>query len=172
MKQTKTTLLTTTGLFAALITICTAYICHIPYGVNGGYIHFGDTFIFLAAVLLPQPYAIVAAVIGGGLADLLTAPAWAPFTILAKALIVLPFTSKDSHLLSLRNKLAPVISLPISVVVYFFAGAILSSSFSASVLSIPGNIIQGVGSGIFFYILATAFEKAKVKNRFLPVSSS
>ena len=63
-----------TGLFAAMITIMTAYIAHIPVGVNGGYSHFGDSLIYLAAVLLPTPYALVAAAIGGGLADLLTAP--------------------------------------------------------------------------------------------------
>ena len=47
MKATHTTTnsaarMTLTGLFAAMITLMTAYICHIPYGANGGYIHFGD----------------------------------------------------------------------------------------------------------------------------------
>ena len=36
-----TALLTFTGLFAAMITIMTAWLFHIPYGANGGYIHFG-----------------------------------------------------------------------------------------------------------------------------------
>ena len=76
--------LTMTGLMASLITIMTAYICHIPVGVNGGYIHFGDSLIYLAAVLLPRPYALIAASIGGGLADILTAPMWAPATIIIK----------------------------------------------------------------------------------------
>ena len=83
-----------TGLMAALITIMTAYICHIPVGVNGGYIHFGDSLIYLTAVLLPRPYALAAAAIGGGLADLLTAPMWTPATVIIKMLIVLPFSNK------------------------------------------------------------------------------
>ena len=66
--------LATAGIMAALITLMTAYICHIPVGTNGGYIHFGDSLIYLAAVLLPRPYALAAAAIGGGLADLLTTP--------------------------------------------------------------------------------------------------
>ena len=37
--------LTFTALMAAMITIFTAYICHIPVGQNGGYIHFGDSLI-------------------------------------------------------------------------------------------------------------------------------
>ena len=89
-----TTRMVTTGLFAAMITVMTAYICHIPYGANGGYIHFGDALIYVAAVFLPRPYALAAAAIGGGLADLLTAPMWAPATIIIKMLITLPITSK------------------------------------------------------------------------------
>ena len=64
--------LTFTALMAAMITIFTAYICHIPVGQNGGYIHFGDSLIYIAACLLPWPYAMTAAAIGGGMADLLT----------------------------------------------------------------------------------------------------
>lgn len=96
------TLLTTTALFAAMVTLMTAYIFHIPYGTNGGYVHFGDALIYLAAVLLPRPYAVCAAVIGGGLADLLTAPMWAPATMIIKALITLPFTNR----LTTYNELA------------------------------------------------------------------
>lgn len=56
---------TLTGLMAAMITLMTAYICHIPIGLNGGYLHFGDSLIYLAAALLPTPYALAAAAIGG-----------------------------------------------------------------------------------------------------------
>ena len=102
MKVTHTTTnsaarMTLTGLFAAMITLMTAYICHIPYGANGGYIHFGDALIYIAAVLLPRPYALAAAAIGGGLADLLTAPMWAPATDVYKRQlpedVSLPFLS-------------------------------------------------------------------------------
>ena len=87
-----------TGLFAALITIFTAYIGHVPVGVNGGYIHFGDGLIYLAATILPWPYAMLAGAIGGGMADLLTAPAWTLATVIIKALIVIPFTFHISSL--------------------------------------------------------------------------
>ena len=33
----KVRLLTSTAIFAAMITLMTAYICHIPDGINGGY---------------------------------------------------------------------------------------------------------------------------------------
>ena len=87
-------LLVTAALFAAAITVMTAYMLHIPLP-TGGYIHLGDALIYLAACLLPTPYAAAAAAAGAGLADLLTAPMWVLPTLLIKALIVLPFTSRS-----------------------------------------------------------------------------
>ena len=81
--------LVTAALFAAAIAVMTAYLLHIPLP-TGGYIHLGDALIYLAACLLPVPYAAAAAAIGAGLADLLTAPMWVLPTLLIKALIVLP----------------------------------------------------------------------------------
>ena len=126
MKATHTTTnsaarMTLTGLFAAMITLMTAYICHIPYGANGGYIHFGDALIYIAAVLLPRPYALAAAAIGGGLADLLTAPMWAPATIIIKMLITLPFTSQNTKILNTRNIIAPFLALAITATGYYLA---------------------------------------------------
>ncbi|MFY9379232.1 MAG: ECF transporter S component, partial [Acutalibacteraceae bacterium] len=61
MKVNKTlTNIVTTALFAAIIAVTTAYIFHIPVGTNGGYIHIGDCFIYLAACFLPLPYAMLA----------------------------------------------------------------------------------------------------------------
>lgn len=126
MKATHTTTnsaarMTLTGLFAAMITLMTAYICHIPYGANGGYIHFGDALIYIAAVLLPRPYALAAAAIGGGLADLLTAPMWVPATIIIKMLITLPFTSQNTKILNTRNIIAPFLALAISATGYYLS---------------------------------------------------
>lgn len=54
-QTTKVKYLTLTGLMAAMIALMTAYICHIPFGANGGYIHFGDSFIYIAAAIESQP---------------------------------------------------------------------------------------------------------------------
>ncbi|WP_330582507.1 TIGR04002 family protein [Suipraeoptans intestinalis] len=154
------------GLFAAVITLTTAYFFHIPYGSNGGYIHVGDAFIFLAAVLLPRPYALAAAAIGGGLADLLTAPAWAVATVIIKMLITLPFTSNSNKILSSRNLFAPFIALMISASGYYLAEGILFGSFLSPLASLIGSAIQGGGSAGVFFLLATVFDKAGLKRRF------
>lgn len=161
----KTKQLTLTGLLAACITVMTAYICHIPVGTNGGYIHLGDTFIYLAAVLLPKPYALAAAAIGGGLADLLTAPMWAPATIIIKMLLTLSFTSKPAKLINLRNILAAVIAYPITCLGYAFAEMLLFGSEAAFWISVSGNLIQVTGSFICFIIIGFALDKSGLKKR-------
>lgn len=154
------TLLCTAGLFAAMITLMTGFILHIPYGINGGYVHFGDAFIYIAASILPRPYAIAAAVIGAGLADLLTAPAWMPATIVIKLLLALLFTNQGNQLLVKRNIIAPFVAIPITVIGYYIAEGILFGSFVTPAASIPGNIIQGAGSIVIYYFIAGALQKA------------
>lgn len=147
-----------------MITIMTAYIGHIPFGANGGYIHFGDALIYLAAALLPRPYAMAAAAIGGGLADLLTAPLWAPATIIIKILIVLPFTSNQPKIFSTRNILAPVAAAVISVLGYYAAAIILFGSPASALAAVIGNVIQAVGSAVIFYIFAAALNRVRIKS--------
>ena len=66
------------GLMAAMICLATTFL-HINVGTSG-YIHLGDTIIYMAAVLLPTPYAVAAASIGGVLADIFSGAAvWAFF---------------------------------------------------------------------------------------------
>lgn len=163
-QTTKVKYLTITGLMAAVITLMTAYICHIPVGANGGYIHFGDSLIYIAAALLPTPYALAAAAIGGGLADLLTAPMWAPATIIIKMLITIPFTNKSTKIITTRNIVATVITYFISGICYFFAEYIIFGSFSSAFLaSMSGSLIQSGGSAVFFIIFGIALDKAHIK---------
>ena len=165
-QTTKVKYLTITGLMAAMITIMTAYICHIPIGVNGGYIHFGDSLIYLAAAILPTPYALAAAAIGGGLADLMTAPMWTVATIIIKMLITIPFTNKSTKIITVRNIIATIIAYLISGTCYFFAEYIIFGSFSAAFLSsMTGSLIQSGGSAIFFVIFGLALDKAHIKAR-------
>ena len=159
--------LTMTGFMAALITIMTAYICHIPVGMNGGYIHFGDSLIYLAAVLLPRPYALAAAAIGGGMADLLTAPIWAPATMIIKMLIVLPFSNKSTKIVTPRNIFAAVLAYFISGLSYFLAEYILFGSWSVLLISMSQSLIQSGGSAVFFVILGHVLDEAHIKTRFI-----
>ncbi len=170
--QEKIRLLVLTGLFTAVICLFTAYICHIPMGANGGYLHFGDTLIYVAAALLPQPYARLAASIGGGLADLLTAPMWAPATILIKALITLPFTWKGRKLLCTRNRIAPFVSWILSTIGYYLAEGLLFGQYAALITSVMGSALQSGGSLLFFYLVAGVLDRQDVKSKVFTDSGS
>ena len=158
--------LSITGVFAAMITVMTAYIAHVPVGANGTYIHFGDALIYLAAVLLPTPYALAAAAIGGGLADLLTAPVWAPATIVIKMLLVLLFSNQTERIVTPRNVAALAPAYLVTGLGYFVAEYLMYGSAAATfIMSMSSNLIQSAGSAAVFVILGLALDRAGLKKR-------
>lgn len=161
--------ITHTGIFTAIIMLSTMLV-KFSTGLGEGYIHFGDCFIYLSACLLPFPYCLIAGAIGGALADILGGYAiWSIPTFVIKLLIALPFAlmckkNNSSKILNKKTALMPVISGGISILGYFIAECILYSVASAT-LSILGNSIQAVASGILFYIVATALDKINFRRR-------
>lgn len=158
--------LTASALFAALICITTAFIFHIPIGTNNGYIHVGDAIIYLAASILPAPYAMIAAGIGGAMADLLTAPVWAPATFIIKMINVIPFTCKKDKIVNTRNVIALFLSGIVTFVGYFIAEGILFGTWAALIPSLLSGWIQPLGSAIVFLLLGTTLDRMNIKNRF------
>ena len=77
------------ALFMALVMVTTAFV-KIPRPLTG-YIHLGDTFIFLACFFLKKPYAIAASAMGSALADVIAFPVYAPATLIIKAVMALIF---------------------------------------------------------------------------------
>lgn len=157
-------LLATTALFAAAITVVTAYMLHIPIP-TGGYVHLGDTLIYLAACLLPAPYAVAAAAIGAGLADLLTAPMWALPTLVIKAVIVLFFSSRTERILCRRSCAAVILAGLFSPAAYALAGCAMAGTMAAFVPQFVGTLAQGIGSGALFLAVAPALDGVKLKER-------
>lgn len=162
MQKDKIHLLTVTALFAAAITTMTAYMLHIPIP-TGGYIHLGDALIYLAACLLPVPYAAGAAAIGAGLADLLTAPMWVLPTLVIKAVVVLFFTSKGERLLCRRNLAAIVLAGLFSPAAYALAGCAMAGTMAAFIPQFLGTLVQGIGSGALFIVITPALDGVKLK---------
>lgn len=158
--------LTLSAMFAAVIMLMILYLFHIPVGSNGGYIHFGDAFIYLAGCFLPMTYACAAAAIGGGLADIMSGSAiWAIPTMIIKPLTVIWFTSKEDKLFNKRNIVAVILAGVVSIVGYYLAQVILTGNWVASLLGIWGNIVQAIGSGVIFLIMAVAIDKVSLKKR-------
>jgi uncharacterized repeat protein (TIGR04002 family) len=161
--------ITYTAIFTALILLATS-VLKFSTGLGEGYIHLGDSLIYLSACILPFPYCLVAGALGGALADIISGYAiWSIPTMIIKALNVLPFAiickkSKSTKILSKQTVLMTVISGVITIVGYFIAESILYSVASAT-LSLIGNTIQAVASGIIFVIIATTLDKINFKRR-------
>lgn len=161
--------LVTAAMFSAVIAVFTAYLFHVPItiGSNTAYLHFGDAFIFLAASLLPPAYAVPAAMVGGGMADVLCGSAvWVPFTLVVKGSMAFFFTAKSPKILCKRNFIALVPCLVVTVGIYYLAEAVIYGNWAAPALSVWGNVVQIVGSGILYTALAAACDRAKLKRLF------
>ena len=167
------------ALMAALTFLFTAYVMHIPVGIGSGYIHLGDTMVYLGAALLPTSYAMVAAALGGVLSDALSGGfVWILPTVIIKALMVLPFTAKQPRLFCRRNAFAPLIAGVIGVVGYWVAevvilllsGSTLSAAVAGSMLSVLPNVVQEVAGGVAFLALAVALDRVDCKRRLLRLS--
>ena len=162
------------GMFAALIFVSILFL-NAPNGL-GGVIHFGDSLIFTAAAVLPFPYGLIVAAVGPGLFNLVAVPIWLPFTVAIKPLMALMFTSKSASILGCpRNLVAPFLAAGINTVLYFFANVILFSmgmlsaadigAWAAGVAALPALVVQGVGSVVFFFLIARALDGVKFKER-------
>lgn len=158
-----------TALFAAII-CTTTMVFHIPTGFNGGYIHLGDAFIYLAAVLLPTPYAMIAAGLGAGLSDVLSGGMlWVIPTILIKPIMVVFFTGKKDRLICRRNYFAIVLAGLVGWIGYYLAGAIISGNFISPLSTLLIELCQHIGSGIIFLISGYALDKIKIREKLLHV---
>lgn len=153
--------------FAALIFISTAYLPRIPTAL--GYVHLGDGFVLLAAALLPTPYAVAAAAVGAGLADLLTGYAiWIPATVITKALMTLCFSHR-SKCFSARNITGIVPATLINAAgYYFFQAAFISQSLIVPLADLPFNVIQTLVGGIVFLLVGSIFDRSPSLRAMIP----
>jgi uncharacterized repeat protein (TIGR04002 family) len=157
------------GLFTAMIFVVTAYFPRIPTVVHG-YIHFGDSVIYIAACLLNQPGAAISAALGGFLADALTGyVVWAPYTAIIKAVLTLSFTALSAKTLSLRNFLATLAAFPITIGGYYLAAWMITGDKLAPLAEVPSNAFQAGASMLIYLVVAAGADKAGLKKRLAAV---
>ncbi len=170
MKQNRIFKLCLTGLFAAIIAVFTAFV-KIPTGINNGYIHFGDSVIYLAGCIV-GPFGIFSSAIGGALADIIAgATVWALPTAVIKVLNCVPFViatrvykqKKGAYKTVNGYTVAmTVVSAFVTVLGYLFAESLLYS-FPTALTSVPFSIVQAVGSGVVFVLFGKALDSAKAE---------
>lgn len=142
------------ALFAALIFSGT-YFIKLPMPFSEGYIHAGDGFVFLAAALLPAPYAMGAAAIGAGLSDLIGGyPLWIPATVGVRVLAVLLFSHRG-NVFCARNFAALGGAAAINVAGYWaYESAVVYHDPVSALPSVPFNFAQSVVGALIFLLFA------------------
>ncbi len=149
------------GVFTAVVFVFTAYL-HIPS--HTGYTHVGDGFIYLAACILPLPYAMFVGAGGALLADCLSGFAlWAPGSVMIKTAAVLFFSRKKSKIISRRNVLALLPAWTVCIGGYYLYEAVITGNFIAPLSGIPGYITQSVLSSVPFVAVGLAADKLKIQ---------
>lgn len=159
MKSKQLRTLVRASVFAALI-FCATFFIKIPIPGSGGYVHPGDTLIYMAALFLPWPYAAAAAAIGAGLSDLAAGYAiYAPWTVVLKALMAcaVAFTAGKKN--TLRLLLAGVLAGLINIVGYYIAEWVITGNFFTPIASLPFNLIQSCFAVAAFIIIIKFIPK-------------
>ena len=163
MKRESLRHLTLTGIFTALIFVFTAFI-HIPSYT--GYVHIGDGFLYLAASILPLPYAMFAGAAGAVLSDCLTGFAiWAPGSFVIKTVSVLFFTWKKTRILGKRNLLALIPAAALCVGGYYLYEVLLYGNFLTPAYGAIGNVVQAAFSSAVYILVGLALDRMKAKEK-------
>ncbi|MBR2189953.1 MAG: ECF transporter S component, partial [Eubacterium sp.] len=119
---------------------------------------------YLAAAVLPLPYAVSASAVGGMLADLLSGyPMYAIPTFIIKALLALTFSLIGGERRLCARRFAGMVFCGIvSVIGYWITAVVLYGGWTAQFLgTVPGNCIQAVGSGIVYAVVAMAMDRMR-----------
>lgn len=166
------------AVMAALVFVLT-YTAKIP--TPTGYVHLGDAAVYLAAALLPTPYAVFAAGLGGALSDILGGYiSYAIPTFIIKAMLTLPFSNKGERMVTRRNLWPTGVGVLITVGGYYLTKAVLVilaspapiesaltvTPWIAAVATIPENIGQAVVSAAVFLLIGKGLDRLGFKKRF------
>ncbi|WP_432409256.1 ECF transporter S component [Wukongibacter sp. M2B1] len=166
MRNLKTRDLTIIGLLSALVAVSTMSI-RIPIPATNGYIHLGDSMIFLAAVLFGRKHGLIAGGLGSALADILSGYAhWALPTLIIKGLmgylIGTIADQENDNLLNGKNIMSLTVGALWMVTGYYFASVFMQGNFIVPLQSIPWNLVQGFGGAAIFIPIGAALRRTNV----------
>ncbi|WP_083189871.1 ECF transporter S component [Orenia metallireducens] len=155
------------GLLIALVAVATMSI-KVPMPATGGYIHPGDSIIYLVAILFGGKYALLAGGIGSALADMLSGYGqWAVPTLIIKGIegyIIAKIASRKLTDIKLRVRdiIAVLVGALWMVGGYYLAEAIMVKSFIVPVANISWNLTQALGGAVIAIPLIFALLKTNI----------
>ena len=178
-KNDNTLIFVTTAMMTAMVMIATTFF-KIPNAM--GYIHLGDGFVLLAAIILPKKYACFAGGVGAGLADIYGGYAvWAPWTLVIKIVMVLIVqlffdfltkrASNGKHIAKIAGipfaeLFAYVLAVLWTVSGYYIAQGFISGNWIAPVADVPGNVLQAAVGSIIAILVSVTLGKTSLGRSF------
>ena len=169
-------LIALSGMFAAMITVMTTFI-RIPASHNG-YTHAGDSMIYLAAMVLPAPFAAVASSVGGFMADILAgAPEWAFATAIIKAINTLPFIAvryylkklgRDNRIISPYSIAMLIPTSLVTIVGYYIAEGLMFGFEASLVTTLITGWLQPTAGAAVFILVGGALDGIGFKSKIYP----
>ena len=178
-KSDNTLIFVTTAMMTAMVMIATTFF-KIPNAM--GYIHLGDGFVLLAAIILPKKYACFAGGVGAGLADIYGGYAvWAPWTLVIKIVMVLIVqlffdfltkrASNGKHIskiagIPFAELFAYVLAVLWTVSGYYIAQGFISGNWIAPVADVPGNVLQAAVGSIIAILVSVTLGKTSLGRSF------
>ena len=178
-KSDNTLIFVTTAMMTAMVMIATTFF-KIPNAM--GYIHLGDGFVLLAAIILPKKYACFAGGVGAGLADIYGGYAvWAPWTLVIKIVMVLIVqlffdfltkrASNGKHIAKIAGipfaeLFAYVLAVLWTVSGYYVAQGFISGNWIAPVADVPGNVLQASAGAVIAILVSVALGKTALGRSF------
>lgn len=174
-RQEKTMLLVLTAMMTAMVMVATTFF-KVPNAF--GYVHLGDGFVLLAAIILPKKYACFAGGVGAALADLYGGYVlWAPWTFFIKMIMVVfvqIFFSMIIRLIDNEKKVIRIAGLPLfeiaayaiaaiwTAAAYYVAQGFIYGNWLAAVGEIPGNIMQAITGAVIAVFISAALSKTSL----------
>ena len=159
-----------------MITVMTTFI-RIPASHNG-YTHAGDSMIYLAAMVLPAPFAAAASSVGGFMADILAgAPEWAFATAIIKAINTLPFIAvrnylkklgRDNRIISPYSFAMLIPTSLVTIVGYYIAEGLMFGFEASLVTTLITGWIQPTAGAAVFILVGGALDGIGFKSKIPP----
>ena len=174
----KTDNLVLTAMMLCLVCLAT-YALKVPNPFTQGYVHLGDTFIFISVLVLGKKNCAIASAAGAALADIFGGYAiFAIGTFIAKGLMAFVMgtfielgakkaAGSGNTTLILSHSpyelLAMVLGGLTEVIIYVFVNAAVYGNFTVGLISIPGNTGQFICSMAVAVFLVHALLQTPVK---------
>ncbi len=173
----KTNKLVMTALMMALTIVATLFV-RVPIPFTQGYVHIGDTMVFMSALVLGRKYGVAAAGVGAALADVIGAfAAWAPWTFVIKSAMVLILGTVADNIDKKKDKQSPIAARvelvmgmiaagAVMTVGYWVAEGVMYGNYVTAALGIPWNIGQFAVGMVLAMVLQEVLCKTQLKTVF------